>query len=131
MNAIKILIITIALLAHSQVSFAQVTFDNGNQLREYCKQAIHGFDETFDVDTISVLKLQQAAACFGFVVAISKFNYTLPTLKMDKVFCPDKSVTWGMMTRVVAKYLEDNPNVLHYDPGSLAIEALIRAYPCK
>lgn len=45
--------------------------------------------------------------------------------------CPPDGVTVGQMTRVVVKYLEQNPQRLHEDFKKLALEAMRRAWPCR
>ena len=45
-------------------------------------------------------------------------------------FRPD-GATRGQASRVVKKYLDDNPQELHEDKAVLAVMALMGAFPCE
>jgi hypothetical protein len=48
----------------------------------------------------------------------------------DFIACP-KAVTTGQSIAVVRKYLDDNPEALHLQMGSLVLTALSEAFPCE
>jgi hypothetical protein len=47
--------------------------------------------------------------------------------------CTDipKAVTKGQILRVVVRYIEARPNRMHENFGSLALEAMLDAWPCR
>jgi hypothetical protein len=48
-----------------------------------------------------------------------------------KDFCEPNGVTIGQVVAVVVKYIEARPERMHEDFGTLALEALTAAWPCK
>jgi len=47
-------------------------------------------------------------------------------------FClPDEGVSMEQYRRIVVKWLEDRPNVLHESKRIHAVKALVDAFPCK
>ena len=48
-----------------------------------------------------------------------------------KACFPEKGIDNGQATRVVVKYLKNNPALLHEDEVLLIILAFLEAYPCS
>jgi len=46
-------------------------------------------------------------------------------------FCTRKGISTGQIKRVVNKYLNDHPELLHYGASSLVLFALQEAFPCE
>lgn len=47
------------------------------------------------------------------------------------IICPDNGVTYGQMSLIVKKYLQDNPKKLNKMASVLIEEALVDSFPCK
>ncbi len=85
---------------------------NGNELLEYCQTALT--EAPGDASSIGY--------CFGYVGGASD------ALPWD--FCPPEGVDGEQRIRVVVKYLEDNPKVLHHNAADLIHMAFLEAFPC-
>jgi hypothetical protein len=46
-------------------------------------------------------------------------------------FCAPDGVTMGQMVRVVVKYVDQHPELMHIAFSTLALSALAQAWPCK
>jgi len=59
--------------------------------------------------------------CLGYIVAIADSS-----LK----HCSPPESTYGQIALIVKKYLDKNPEKLHFDAHTLIEAALIGAFPC-
>jgi hypothetical protein len=66
--------------------------------------------------------------CSGIVYGLTYVSELLPPHLRS---CPPKGSTRGQTLRVVVAYIERRPERMHEDFGSLAIEAMHEAWPCK
>jgi len=98
-----------------------VCYADGNKLLSQCKAAIDRSSTAY----------QDASFCMGFLNGMTSTVSVMHTaLNVPRPFClPDKIPT-GQGVRVVIKYLEKHPELLHYDDGSLAMLAFMEAFPC-
>ena len=97
----------LAMLLGSPTSYA--TFVLGNTLVETCDS-----DNSYD-----------QGICAGFVLGVSD--------RIERKFaCPPKNgtVSGGQLVKVVRKYLEENPENLHWTGHFLVTIALSQAFPC-
>ncbi len=68
---------------------------------------------------------QELGRCQGLISAYAEeMNFA------GKICIPD-DVTYGQVWRVVKKYLDDNPTLLHKHRSTLIKTALVEAWPCK
>lgn len=95
---------------------------DGNELLSQCK---------ISSDIPSVRNWEQlckAQYCDGVVsgaVGVGRFLTPRP-------FCTPGSVTLGQMVRIVVKFLENHPELLHEkNEGLFVVAALSEAFPCK
>lgn len=75
---------------------------------------------------------RNVGTCEGYIAGFNDgtVSATVDTPK-NKRFCVPSGVDMDQMIRVVRKWLEDNPSVLHL-PGNFLVEkALHDAFPCK
>jgi hypothetical protein len=49
---------------------------------------------------------------------------------MYKPFCIPDNVTQGQFVNVISNYLQDNPQIRHWDAGLLVTAAAIKHFPC-
>lgn len=68
------------------------------------------------------------AYCSGYITGVVD---GLSYLDFQKRFCLSKGVTHGQATKVVIKYLKENPQRLHEGYASIILSALKEAFPCK
>ena len=90
------------------------SFVNGNQLVSDCRQ-----NETS----------LQSVFCYGYIVGV--FDKQSWDTTSDLRSCPPEGVTAGQTVAIVKKFLEENPENLHYDAASLVTFALAQAFPCS
>jgi hypothetical protein len=69
--------------------------------------------------------LQNQSMCLGIVGAIRYFS------DGRFGFCTPDGVTTSQALRIVVKYMDDNPAVLHEDLREITVDALRSAWPCK
>lgn len=101
---------------------------DGNNLLTQCQAAIRFINNNND----STNEFGQGK-CLGVVSAVvgltMVFNDKLP--KESKVCFPKDGITNGQSIRIVVKFLQDTPSLLHMPDEVLTKIALERAYPCK
>lgn len=70
--------------------------------------------------------------CMGYVVGVADLVQGLQSAKVfdPPGICIDQPVTQGQLKAVAVKYLEENPQDLHYTANSLVFSALRKAFPC-
>lgn len=105
---------------------AQAADYDGNSLLLQCQQYIKAADSEKNYDRVD------AALCLGFLQGVqSSFSFLSDDLKEEAKFCLPNGVTNGQITRIVVKYLKDNPKLLNKNRMGLVWLALTDAYPCK
>ena len=106
---------------------AQANAD-GNELLQKCNKAVQFMDnppQNPDFGSIGF--------CLGMMQGITNLNSVYEVrLSEEALFCgPENGINNGQATRIVVKYLKDNPQALHQHEGVLAIAAFMDAYPCE
>ncbi|WP_341580825.1 Rap1a/Tai family immunity protein [Marinobacter metalliresistant] len=101
---------------------------DGNDLLQKCNKAVQFMDsppENPDFGSIGF--------CLGMMQGITNLNSVYEIrLEDEALFCgPEDGINNGQATRIVVKYLKDNPQDLHQHEGVLAIAAFMDAYPCE
>lgn len=85
---------------------------SGNDLMEYCT---------------GLEKNSAYGICLGYVSAISDVGQS----KIKKDFCVPQNVIRGQLTKVAVKWLEENPDKLHFSANSLVSAGLANAFKCN
>src|ERR1700730_6130016 len=112
-----ILILMLMCFSHSARSeTGEAALWSGNTMLKHCKRSV----ETNDADAM-------VGICTGSIATLLNIRELLDA---DATFCPPKTVTADQATRVVVKFLEQAPELLHQDSRALAIVAFQRAWPC-
>ena len=70
-------------------------------------------------------KVGCAAYTAGFMMGLDAGKY-YPLSR----YCPPSGITGSQVRMIIVKYLENHPERLHVDGGTLAVEALFAAFPC-
>ena len=109
-------ILLIGLLLPFNTQAAQM-FDSGHDLYKNCSQYEKQLGTSGDF------------ACMGFVTAVAD---VLSNNSVDGVrVCFPQNVNKQQVVLVVAKYLRDQPEALHFSAVSLTVNALQKAFPCS
>ncbi|WP_454839790.1 Rap1a/Tai family immunity protein [Pseudomonas hormoni] len=114
----------VALLGFMVSSYAMA---DGNELLENCQASIRSMDHISNNDPYG------NGQCFGITEGVLNTMVALnPQLPEESRIClPDDGIKGGQAVRVVYKYLQDNPAMLHLEGTTLVCLAFRRAYPCK
>jgi hypothetical protein len=96
-------------------ALAQTDFQSGNRLLPACKKIVSGSNADFGM-----------GLCLGMLSGIAGVAHLLPE---DARYCP--TGTMGQTVRIVVKYMEDHPQVLHQDFQFIALAALRQSWPCR
>ena len=75
-----------------------------------------------------------AAFCLGFIEgAVNGIQVAIAVnveKKEDRPFCVPEGVTNSQKAKILVKYLNENPKLLHKGRLYLTIKAFVEAYPC-
>ena len=109
-------IILIILLTFAVVP-TNATALTGNKLLKFCEEGMKTPPD-----------YQQSAYCNGYITGAVDGMFYLDT---QKRLCPPKEATREQVTRIVVKYLKENPQRLHEDYTPIIFSAITEAFPCK
>ena len=87
----------------------------------------------FDSSTADILETFTYGMCLGRVkgfVEMNEIYEAMGAIQDGRGFCRPEGVPYGQVLRVINKYLENNPAVLHRRWDLLAYVALKTAFPC-
>lgn len=114
--------LTLPLLLYSSGAAA-----DGNALLKACTASIAAFDSD------GVLGSDyQSGYCLGIINGVSSLSVLLNgAISKGKQYCLPEPMTNIQAARIVVKYLNDNPNVLHHPEGYAVIGAFQSAFPCE
>ena len=100
---------------------------DGRALLRSCQEAVKHDDGEQDVD------LEQAALCTGYVRGVYSTLYAFQEVlpQNAKVCFPNKWMESKQLTRIIATFLENNPDELNDPDISLSHTAFQSAFPCK
>ena len=97
---------------------------SGLGLMKSCEAALTPFTAGMSSDDAFRLTLQKGY-CIGAVHTASGF------VEAAKIACQPSKVTQEEQIRVMVKYLENNPDKLHFDGALLLAAAFKEAFPCS
>jgi len=97
-----------------------INFFTGNQVLEWCEACIN--------DTNIALGNQCPSYIGGAVDAHETY---VGWGDMGMRFCLPLSIKISQLVRVVTKYLQESPEVLHIAAGAVVGNALYSAFPCR
>ena len=109
------------------VTQARAGFLTGNVLLENCEMFLRAALGT-PLKTDSFIN---SGMCPGYIAGIVDVEDAFVGWgRKEKAWCTP-STTHGQLVRVVTKYLQERPEKLHLNAGSLVANALILAFPCE
>lgn len=96
----------------------------GNELLESCKNAAS--------ESSTKNSSFSAGFCLGSMQSVGDLlTFVNAGLETEARICLPATVTNGQASRVVVKYLQDNPEKLHLNGTALVVMAIQKAFPCK
>ncbi len=110
--------------------------DTGNYLLRACKEMLR--EGPPDSAEEMLQSIAAGSHCAGYLMGMADMN-SLYQGSLTSVLGPDRGLfcmpTSGIETdqtmRIVVKYLEANPEELHFSKRLLVVKALSKAFPCK
>jgi len=126
-----LLLFGLILLFYASFANSEAIKNDGNELLNDCNMFI-AFGEN-NVDKMNSQTSGEAGYCLGLIKGIGDMQviYAVWFKSQNEIFCVPKGVSIGQLTRVVIKFLKDNPAILHEANTCLIVKALRNAYPCK
>ena len=117
----NIKVVVFALVMTASMGVQGVSFDTGLSLLKSCEA---------DPDTSGTFFEQ--GFCAGYIVSVHDTVATLAHWEgFAEYICPPEGVTSGQFRKVVVRVLNENPEKLHLNAGSLVLNALEGAFPCE
>jgi len=110
----KYLLMIVLLFSFGQV-WAGGAF-TGNELLRLCKAR---FSEA------TVESLAKGNTCVSYVAGV------VDALFYDSKFCLPDKMPAEQFVRIAIKYMEENPEVLHFIAAPIVVRALSEAFPCE
>jgi hypothetical protein len=107
----------VAILLGLTVPAGAADIVSANHFLPGCKSALSG-------KMFTQAEALQRGRCTGFVQAFLALSPALD-------FCQPREATIGQAVAVVVKYIEARPERIHEPFGSLTLESLRAAWPCK
>jgi hypothetical protein len=128
----KIRVLFVFSLLFSCSCFAADVKDvDGNQLLEFCAPAVQFMDNgSFS----SATQLTQTSWCTGYVTGLMQgldMARKLSDKQGQNIYPCLAGIASEQATRVIVKYLRENPEKLQQRAVTLSLVALQRAFPCK
>jgi hypothetical protein len=114
----KTAILLAALLMTSTAAYSDDSTETGNKWLAQCQ----GEDISF---------------CYGFVLGVvadlSSSSLLARTGRVDVVtsVCPPDDTTAGQLTKIVERYMNTNPQMLHHDASAIIYMAILDVWHCK
>lgn len=102
-----------------------VAMADGNELLSNCRAVINALDNQTGLRPENSYG---GGLCVGVVKAVGVLGRDLPA---DMRSCVPEEVATSQAIRVVLRWLQDHPSMLHHDEVFLANAALQEVYPCK
>src|ERR1035438_9144019 len=125
-----------ALICMSGIVCYAADSEDGNSLLRNCRAAVRALDgEKLDLNEST-----KAGLCMGYIAGVADLDATWRSEdKEDKsknfplhICLPEGGeVRLGQCARIVAKWLKDNLEKLHYRGDLVVLLALGQAFPCK
>jgi hypothetical protein len=117
-------------LLFSLTFVAAVAKADGNRLLDSCQSLERAVDNSSASDADQLIK---ANFCLGLIQGVRNTMQILDgALEPQMRTCwPAEGISNGQATRIVLKFLRENPASLHRDETSLTISAFMSAYRCK
>jgi hypothetical protein len=133
------LVIVILLFLATCSSPKAYAFD-GLTMLDACRTSIKISNIPKDPDFSEIPTLSEIGAdglCDGVIHGINGLNelYEIMTFKQENknlnLICLPEEISTYQLSRVIVKFLENNPEILHFNGSILASMAISKAFPCQ
>jgi hypothetical protein len=127
----KTVCFVILLLASSNVVHASTAQMDGNELLDKCHPF---FSHVAHPDDTTLLN---EGYCAGYVMGVTdveamwKAIDTKAGTKAYEHYCMPEEVNNGQILKILKKWLDNNPEKLHWRADTILHVALLEAFPCK
>jgi hypothetical protein len=132
-------VIALLLICCSSFAWTQVTeapLESGNAFVRRCSSTETSTEK--DYTALTEVERGYAMACLfylnGFVTGVNYgtgFAEERTKQRVPAPFCIPKGVETGQLTKIVLKYIRNNPETAHLPTARLITNALGQAYPCS
>ena len=102
-----------------------------NQLLEFCQA--EEYQSKYKGNDIDVSEAYKGGLCTGFINGFNQSNAAFGTIyRLEKgPLCLPKGMKISQQSKVLIKFLENNPDKLHWNAGTLFFAAMREAFPCN
>ena len=100
---------------------------DGNILLSQCKIALEDKDPTLE----NLSDWASGMMCTAYLRGINDLNSLHQEANLKTYFCLPDGMKHNQSIRVVVKFLEDHPEILHAPAMALIVGAYAKAFPCK
>lgn len=99
---------------------------SGNDLLNSCNDAIRVINNNYYAPNLYRIPEQffNSGFCFGYIKSV------IALMDNSNSFCLPLTVTNGQFVRIVTRFLNDNPEKLHYAAQPTVMYALYKTFPC-
>jgi hypothetical protein len=127
------LILVLLILLTPQFALAQQDDFTGQAFLSRCSLYVEMVNnENAFVKSADVEEWTKVTSCAHFVTGVlTGFNVATTTYNLEnqKTFCLPDTVKVEQAIRVFVKYLESNPNLLHFSASLLLVDSMTEAFP--
>jgi len=117
------------------VAAPSVALGNAAQLLEKCKVAIVATTNPSELENMGFSSGADIGFCLGYLRGMSDYATSAAQLDPDGLkgikSCRPPGVDNDQLARVLIKFLEGNPQFLHFGMISTTAKALNQAFPCE
>ena len=109
--------------------------NDGEALQRECSEAINQADNGGEGSVGTRDEMERGSdmgQCLGLVTGVWHTHMMMvDDFGSREAFCANQTVSAGQMARIVAAYLEENPEELQMWDTVLILRAFVRAFPCS
>jgi len=121
--------ITLVILLSLSISLSLLSSNliasDGNLLLKVCQNALHY------IDTNEMRSAMDFGFCMGLIQGVKNtMSYVSFSLSENEKICFPDGLTNVQAARIVVKFLNDNPEILHEEQTFLTLIAFDKAYGC-
>ena len=120
--------LTLFIVALTLLMASPVMGQSSKDILPYCKDTLVTHDKGRASFSFG------ASFCLGWVNGLmgmhKAFRGVNTNNAINMLYCPQEELKIGQAIKILVKYLEDNPDMIHLKPTSIYINAMKEAFPC-
>jgi len=129
------IILLVFLLLLDSFPLLAETRKDGNELLKSCNLVVATMSEkSISLNALDFKDTVRMARCIGYIDGFTnavRMNKATNKFDLFNICLPDVAVPVDQTARIIVKYLEDNPNILHKMDTVGIMYALQDAFPCN